>query len=247
MMRAPLPWMPLRPLTCALLPILVTAACRPPSRPPAVSLDVALAARLSPASTRAGEPVAVTYRWEVGPGVPRLDHPHQAFVHFLAADGAVLLSDDHAPQPPPSSWEPGAVYEYTRVVFTHHQFPGPLQIRAGLYDLTTGARVGQRGPDAGQTSYRIGALDVTRHAPSRQTLFFSGFQSPWSTNDAPFDAYRWMGREAVVACRNPRTDAVLFVRGSAPVRSFASPPRLRLSLVGGVREYEIADDDPFTL
>jgi hypothetical protein len=56
-----------------------------------------------------------------------------------------------------------------------------------------------------------------------------------------------MAREGVVACRNPRTEAVLFLRGSADVRGVAAPPRLRVSVGGLVREHVVLSEAPFTI
>jgi len=223
------------------------SACKRPAPPPTLSLDVAPSARFSPEPARAGEPVAVTYRWTAGPRFQPAPTPYVAFVHFVAADGAVLFTDDHTPAPPVSSWEAGAIFEYTRLVFTHRQFPGPLTVRLGLYDSRDGRRVALDAEHAGQGAYRVGRLDVLPHRQRQGTLFYSGFSEPWTHEQQPFESFRWMAREGVVACLNPRADAVLFLRGSADVGGVAAPPRLRVSVGDFRREYLVESEAPFTL
>ena len=191
--------------------------------------------------------MAVTYRWQVGSQpIPR-DAGYRAFVHFVAADGALLLTDDHEPLPPPEAWEPGATYEYTRVVFTHEQFPGPLQVRLCLHDRRDGRRAAMKAPPAPQAAYPVGTLDVLRRRSDRRPLFFSGFSEPWTRLSQPFESFRGMGREAVIACRNPRADAVLFLKASTAVGSFPSPPTLRVSVGGTVRELGLTEAGSFTV
>jgi hypothetical protein len=236
------------PSTAAVAILLASlCACKRAAPPPTVSLDVAPSARFSPEPAQAGQPLAVTYRWAVGPRFERTETPYVAFVHFVAADGGVLFTDDHTPAPPVSSWEPGAIFEYARLVFTHRQFPGPLTVRLGLYDSRDGRRVALAAAHVGQGAYRVGVVDVRRHPPQQGTLFYSGFSEPWTHEQQPFESFRWMAREGIVACRNPRAEAVLFLRASADVRGVAGPPRLRVSVGGLVREHEVAGDAPFTI
>jgi hypothetical protein len=240
------PDMLLRSVAPLVLLVASLPACKRASPPPAVSLDVVPSARFSPEKPHAGQPLAVTYRWQVGPRLAAMT-PHMAFVHFVAADGTVLFTDDHTPMPPPEAWEPGGIYEYTRLAFTYHQFPGPLQVRLGLYDPQTGVRVGLAAEHAGQAAYRVGLLNVIRRSSRQTVLFHSGFSPPWTTDKQPLDSFRWMGREAVVACANPRSAAVLFLRGSTNLAAFAAPPTLRISVGGFSRSYAIESERPFTL
>ena len=232
--------------TLLLLPALA-GGCRPAPRPAPVAIDVTPSVTVTPTVTAAGRPVAVRYRWQVGSGFRQEGRPYGAFVHFLAGDGAILIQDDHEPKPPSKTWSSGATYEYTRLLFTHYQFPGPLEIRVGLVDEAGGTRVALRGQDLGQASYRAGAVDVRRHPPQEETRFYAGFSPPWTDSHRPFDSYRWMDQEGVLACRNPRADAVLLLRAQADTRASASAPRLRIAAGGVVRDYSVPDDETFTL
>ena len=60
-----------------------------------------------------GSALEVTYTWTVEPGAKKLDQNYWALVHFLDNQEVMLFSDDHQPEPPPSTWEPGKTYSYT--------------------------------------------------------------------------------------------------------------------------------------
>src|SRR3954468_17188538 len=64
-----------------------------------------------------GSPVEVTYTWTVEPGAKKLPEDYRALVHFLDSHRVLLFEDDHVPVPPPSQWEPGKTYSYTRTKF----------------------------------------------------------------------------------------------------------------------------------
>src|SRR5262245_46235157 len=61
-----------------------------------------------------GSAIEVTYTWTLEPGAKKLDQDYRALVHFLDSHEVMLFEDDHTPVPPPSSWEPGKSYSYTR-------------------------------------------------------------------------------------------------------------------------------------
>jgi hypothetical protein len=219
--------------------------CRAPS-PPATPVDVSLQVAASPADVPAGRPLAVRYRWSVGSGFAGFDRSYRAFVHFVTEDGTSLLNDDHVPAPPPLEWAAGGAYEYTRVVFTHRQFPGPLEVRAGLFDPERGARVALRGEDVGQRAYRVGRLVVARGRDPRP-VYRRGFHPPEGSPRRPFDVLRWTGPRAVVSFPNPRSEAVLFVRAVTSRSSFPSPPTLRVAVGPAAASRVITDDEPFVV
>ena len=64
-----------------------------------------------------GSALEITYTWTLEPGAKKLDQNYWAFVHFLDNQEVMLFNDDHQPEPPPVSWEPGKTYSYTRTRF----------------------------------------------------------------------------------------------------------------------------------
>lgn len=226
-------------------------ACRRSrARGTAERLDVTPSVRLSTAETAAGRPVSVRYRWDTGPafGGPGVGRPLRVFAHFITTDGAILIVDDHAPEPAASQWQPGRSYEYTRVVFTHHQFPGPLDLHVGLYDPEGGARPRLMGDSELRPGvHRVATLKVARQVPGEVGRFVSGFLPPWAEDGRPFESYRWMSQRGIVFCRNPRADAVCFLRADAPASGFSSPPVLTMAVDDFEREHALAGEETFTL
>src|SRR6266513_3058026 len=104
-------------------------------------------AHVRPATVAAGSPFAVEYSWTMDDGAAAPSDGYGAFVHFVHPDGAIAFTDDHTPEPPPSSWRPGQTYRYTRTLFAPAgAFPGKLQVRVGLFHPERG-RLGLTGPD----------------------------------------------------------------------------------------------------
>src|SRR5690349_24989377 len=61
--------------------------------------------------------VEITYTWKADAQAKKLDQDYRAMVHFLDPHNMSLFDDDHVPVPPPSTWEPGKTYTYTRTKF----------------------------------------------------------------------------------------------------------------------------------
>ena len=219
------------------------AACRAP-RPVASRevVDVGVQVSVTPPRAPAGHPLAVRYEWRVGPTFRNEARPYRAFAHFVTSDATILVLDDHVPDPDPRTWQPGTTYTETHVLFPPRQFPGPLRVHVGLLDPDTGRRAVLRGQDVHETSYVAASIALDRHAPL-ETRFFSGFSAPWSDAERPFDVSRWMYRQGVVSCGNPRADAVFFLSGQAHV------PAARLRMVAGRSAYQYTSRNavPFTI
>jgi hypothetical protein len=150
----------------------------------------------------------------------------------VAEDGTTLVNDDHAPEPAPALWLPGQRYEYSRVVFTHRQFPGQLEVRLGLFDPASGKRVRLRAEHAGRGEHRVGILAVAPGEPGSDATFAGGFHGPEGDPARPFVTWRASSGPGTLLCRNPRAEAVLFL-GAWAFAAPAARPRLRL-LAGGL-------------
>lgn len=111
-----------------------------------------LAAAGLPAQITAGRPLTVTLAWTAR-AAPLLNLT--AFVHLLAADGAILAQDDHQPTGghyPTSLWRPGEGSLETYRLNVPAGAAGPVTLIAGLYHAPTGQRLSvldQAGQPAG--------------------------------------------------------------------------------------------------
>ena len=104
-----------RRLALALIAVAVVAGCK--RRTPAEVADVTPSLSVNRTRAPLGSAVEVTYTWNVGPTFKKPDQNYRAFVHFMDSHNVILFGDDHVPTPPPSAWEPGKTYSYTRTVF----------------------------------------------------------------------------------------------------------------------------------
>ncbi|MGB4975154.1 MAG: hypothetical protein WBR35_00255, partial [Anaerolineae bacterium] len=89
-----------------------------------------------------GQPLTVTLVW-VARAAQQLNLT--AFVHLLAADGAILAQDDHQPtggRYPTSLWRPGEGSLETYILHVPANAPvGPLTLITGLYHAPSGQRL----------------------------------------------------------------------------------------------------------
>ena len=111
-----------------------------------------------------GSALEITYTWTVEPGAKKLDQNYWALVHFLDNQEVMLFSDDHQPEPPPSTWEPGKTYSYTRTRFVPvYPYVGEVEVRMGLYPYPgRGERPALKGEDKGFREYKVATLELCR-------------------------------------------------------------------------------------
>jgi hypothetical protein len=211
----------------------LVASCR---TPPAASPpeDITPAVSVTPARLSGGGPLALTYTWTVGPSARPIRDEHRAFVHVLDPKGVLLFTDDHAPTPAVTAWEPGRTYSYRRLVlspFVPHV--GPVRVVMGLFRTDgRGDRLALRGTEEGRRSYRVAELEL---GPRERELAVAcdGLYPPESSAAAPFAVSRFLRREASCAFPNPGEDVVLFLSGHIVPAGFAEPPTLTVATETG--------------
>lgn len=209
--------------------MMLTACAGNIQRAAPAEIDVVPLAELSPPVVRAGRPVLLRYRWTTGASYRPAPRAYRVFAHLVGDDGAVLVRDDHEPQPPTSHWGAGAEYGYARVVFTRHAFPGRLRLYVGLFDPVTGARARLHAPSDRQLAYGVGQVVVERAGVPR-TRFFSGWGPPQGDPGDPFDVRRCMARAARLALPDPGREALLFLRGRRLCGERACAPHVRVEI-----------------
>ena len=101
-----------------------------------------LVAASLPGQITPGQALTITLAWQAR-AAPSLNLT--AFVHLLAADGAILAQDDHQPTAgryPTSLWRPGEGSLETYILHVPANAPaGPLTLITGLYHAPSGQRV----------------------------------------------------------------------------------------------------------
>jgi hypothetical protein len=195
-----------------------------------------------------GSAVEVTYTWTAGPSAKKLTQDYRALVHFLDAHRTLLFNDDHVPQPPPSTWEPGKTYTYTRTVFIpFYRYAGEVQIVMGLYPAAgKGERVGLKGEDMGLREYKVGRMELLPQTENIFLVYKDGWHSPESSAQNPGLERTWTKKDALVAFKNPKKDILIYLEADTNAKAFDAPPVLTLAVAGktGV-SVPIADSEVF--
>jgi hypothetical protein len=179
-----------------------------------------------------GSALEITYTWTVEPGAKKLDQNYWALVHFLDNHQVMLFSDDHPPVPPPSSWEPGKTYSYTRTRFVPvYPYVGDVEVRVGLYPYPgRGERPALKGDDRGFREYRVANLELLPQTENIFLVYKDGWHNPETHPDNPSVERMWTKKEALVSFKNPRKDVIVYLEGDTCVKCFTQTPELTMSV-----------------
>lgn len=181
-----------------------------------------------------GSAVEITYSWEVESGAKKIPENYRAFVGFSDPHGVLLFEDDHVPTPPPSSWEPGKTYTYTRTKFIPiYPYVGEVDVRMGLYPYPgRGERVVLKGDDAGMRAYRVAKIELLPQTENIFLVYKDGWHSPESSPQNPTLERTWTKKDALVSFKNPKKDIVVYLEADTNYKAFEKPPVLTLAVAG---------------
>ena len=231
-------------IVAALLP--ATVACG--RRKPTEVNDITPSFSVNRDRAPLGSAVEVTYTWTAGPSATKLTQDYRALVHFLDAHRTLLFTDDHVPTPPPTTWEPGKTYSYTRTVFIpFYRYAGEVQVVMGLYPAAgKGERVGLKGEDTGLREYKVGRMELLPQTENIFLVYKDGWHSPESSAQNPGLERTWTKKDALVTFKNPKKDILIYLEADTNAKAFDAPPVLTLAVAGktGVT-VPIADSEVF--
>jgi len=136
------------------------------------------------------------------------------------------------PTPPPSSWEPGKTYSYTRTKFIPiYPYVGDVDVRMGLYPYPgRGERIVLKGDDAGMRAYRVGKMELLPQTENIFLVYKDGWHSPESSPQNPTLERTWTKKDALVSFKNPKKDIVVYLEADTNYKAFDVPPVLTLSV-----------------
>jgi hypothetical protein len=182
-----------------------------------------------------GSAVEETYTWQLEPSAKKLGQDHRAFVHFLDSHKVLLFDDDHVPVPPPSSWEPGKTYTYTRTKFIPiYPYVGDVDVRVGMQPVGRGERVALKGDDAGLREYSVGKMELLPQTENIFLVYKDGWHNPESSAQNPSLERTWTKKDALVSFKNPKKDIIVYLEADTNAKAFDQPPVLTVA-VGGKR------------
>ena len=216
-------------------------------RPPAESSDITPSFSISRARTPLGSAVEITYTWKTGADFKKLDKEYRSLVHFLDSHRVMLFDDDHVPVPPPSEWQSGQTYTYTRTKFVPiYPYVGDVEVRMGLTPPSErGERLALKGEDAGLREYSVGSIELL---PQTEDIFLvhkSGWHSPEAFPDNPSLERTWTEKTALVSFKNPKKDVVLYLEADTNSKAFEAPPVLTVSIGDNGLEIPIENSEVF--
>jgi hypothetical protein len=182
----------------------------------------------------AGSPLEITYKFVVA-GDARFDEDYRVFVHVMDVDEERMWDDDHDPPTPTSQWKPGQTVEYMRTVFVPvFPYVGEASIRVGLYSKKNERRLPMNGDNAGQNSYRVAKVQLLPQTDNLLTVFKDGWHQAEVAGDNATVEWQWTKREATLAFKNPRKDAVFYLDLDSPGGEYHGPQQVQAALNGQV-------------
>ena len=184
----------------------------------------------------AGSPIEITYKFVVASGAS-FDRNYRVMVHIVDTDEELMWTDDHDPPVPTSQWKPGQAVEYTRTVFVPvFPYVGEAGILMGLYSLADQKRLPLDGQDMGQRAYKVGTLGLQPQTENLFTVFKDGWHPAEVAGKNSTDEWQWTKREASLAFKNPRKDALLYLDLDSPSPTLHGVQQVRVSIGGQALE-----------
>jgi hypothetical protein len=195
-----------------------------------------LAVTLNRATAKLGSPVDVTYSF-TPMDHRQLEKNYWVLVHFVAADGRIVWIDDHRPPTPTSEWQVARAVEYTRTAFIPESLPvGNVSLQVGLFLPDSQERLRLAGQEVDHRTYAGGTF---RLEPADVIEFRDGWHDREGAPGDPIH-WRWTKRQATLAFRNPKADAILYLNVET-AELFPEAVRVKVSLGGvTVDEFDVA-------
>ena len=182
----------------------------------------------------AGSPLEITYKFVVAKDA-RFTEDYRVFVHVMDVDEETLWFDDHMPPTPTSQWQPGQTIEYTRLVFVPIvPYVGDATIQLGLHSLKDQHRLPLDAEDLGQRAYRVGHLQLLPQTDNLFTVFKEGWHPGEVAANEPQVEWQWTKKQATLAFKNPKKDAVLFLDLDSAQKDMHGPQQVRIMIGGQV-------------
>jgi hypothetical protein len=217
-------------LAAALAAVALLPACN--RRKPAEVNPIVPSFKVNRERAPLGSAIEITYTWTVEPGAKKLDKDYRALVHFLDSHEVMLFEDDHMPTPPPSAWEPGHTYTYTRTKFIPiYPYVGELEVRMGLYPHPgRGERLALKAEDKGLREYKVARMELLPQTENIFLVYKEGWHNPEALPDNPSVERTWTKKEALVSFKNPRKDVVVYLEADTCIKCLPEHPVLTMTI-----------------
>jgi hypothetical protein len=180
----------------------------------------------------AGSPIEITYKFVVSNDA-KFAEDYRVFVHVVDADEERMWDDDHNPPTPTTQWKPGQTIEYTRTIFVPiFPYVGDATIQLGLHSLKDQRRLPLSGEDIGQRAYRVARLQLLPQTENLFTVFKDGWHPAEVAQVNAGAEWQWTKREATLAFKNPKKDAVFYLEADSPGADLHGEQQVQVMLGG---------------
>jgi hypothetical protein len=188
--------------------------------------------RLNHEKAPLGAPLEITYKFVVAADA-RFEEDYRVMAHVVDADDELMWTDDHDPPTPTRQWKPGQTVEYTRTIFIPiYPYVGEATIQLGLYSAQNQKRQPLAGEDTGQRAYKVARIQLQPQTENVFTVFKDGWHpAEVAEHNATVEWY-WTKKDATLAFRNPKKDAVFYLDLDNPGSVFHDPQQVQVSLGG---------------
>lgn len=191
----------------------------------------------------AGSPLELSYKFVVASDAT-FPEDFRVFSHVVDADEEQMWTDDHNPPVPTSQWKAGETVEYTRTIFVPvFPYVGEATIQLGLHSLADQRRLTLTGEDAGQRSYKVARLQLLPQTDNLFTVFKDGWH-PAEVAAQDAIEWQWTKKQATLAFKNPKKDAVLYLDADSPDRALHGAQQVQIILGGQtVEQFAVTPDE----
>jgi hypothetical protein len=195
-------------------PLLLVLGCNRRGAVPAN--DITASFKANRMSAPLDSAIEVTYTWTTGPNFKKVEGDYRALVHFIDQGKVLLFTDDHAITPPPSQWEAGKTYSYTRTVFVPVvTYIGDATVTMGLYPSGRGERIPLKGEDFGLREYVAAKVQLLAQVENVRVYYKEGWHNP-EPGPNPMVETTWTKKEAVLSFKNPKKPVIVYLQFDAP-------------------------------
>ena len=215
---------------CAMALAVLAAGCgREQSNEPSVATATVT---LNHDRAPGGSPLDITYKFEVASDA-KFDENYRVFAHVVDADEEQMWNDDHDPPVPTTQWKPGQTVEYTRTIFVPvFPYVGDATFEVGLHSVKDQHRLTLNGEDAGQKSYKTARMQLLPPSANLFMVFKDGWNPVEGGQQDPALEWRWTKKQATLAFKNPKKDAIFFFDVDSPAKELHGPQQVQLVLGG---------------
>jgi hypothetical protein len=177
-----------------------------------------------------GSPVDITYQFVVPPDAPAFAENYHVFVHVLDSDEQVMWTDDHKPSTPTTEWKPNQTIAYTRTIFVPvYPYVGEAAIHMGLYSLSSQKRLPLNGQHVGQHAYKVARLQLLPQSENVFIVYKDGWHPAEVLEQNSLIEWRWTKKNATLAFRNPKSDALFYLELDNPGVAFDDTQQVTIS------------------